>query len=190
MQKILLATQNKGKIAELSRAFSENFIIETLTHKDIPEPVEDGITFAENAELKARYYYNIFNIPVVADDSGMLIEALKGFPGVKTKDFMEENGSYEASFLRLEEMLSSLPKPYKTKFVCTLCFYDGQNTVIASGEDSGTLTFPARGLHGFGFDPVFIPDGYNKTFAELGLDIKEQIGHRAMAIKQLQKLLK
>jgi XTP/dITP diphosphohydrolase len=192
MKKLIIASTNHGKIKEILSVI-ESFNISdleigSLLDYHITEPDEPYDTFEENAAHKAEYYGKILNEMTLCDDSGLCVDALSGFPGVKTKDFAVECGGLQAAFLALELLLQDHQNK-QASFHSSLALYvpEGEQVIIRSAAEKGTLTFPARGEtgFGFGFDPVFIPVGYTQTFSELGMDIKNKIGHRGRVLVQL-----
>jgi XTP/dITP diphosphohydrolase len=189
--RIIFATRNEGKKREVSRIFGNDFIqLITLNDlDDIPEIIESGETFDENARIKAEEVFSRFRIPVVADDSGLLVEQLKGNPGVYSARYAGENASDEENNNKLLEELKNFPEPHHAKFVCSAVYYDGKKLFNASGEVQGRIIMDPRGKNGFGYDPLFVPDGFNKTMGELPLDQKNEISHRSKAFKALKKFL-
>lgn len=182
--KLLVATHNKGKVAEIKLSLGDSLEILSLDNLQITaEAIEDGNDFYENSAIKAKYYYDLSNVACISDDSGLCIKALGGFPGLRTKEFMEECGSYMAAFAKLEQMLSAHPKPWQAEFICVISYYDGNKLEHFTGKTEGYLQFPAEGEFGFGYDPIFVPNGYDKPFAVLGDTVKKQHSHRAKAIK-------
>ena len=191
--KLLLASSNQGKIKELQALLKDSNIevISTSQFDHIIEPKETGNTFTENAIIKAEYYGKTTGMLALADDSGLSIDALDGFPGVISADIAGENRDYPNAFSLLKDMLkekglSSSP----ASFTCVLALrhIDGKLEQF-QGKIQGTVKFPATG-NGFGYDPIFTPDGYDKTFAELGSEIKNQISHRVIALKKLLQRIK
>ncbi len=234
--KILAATNNKHKIDEFRSILSDAGVSlispENLDVK-IPEIPEDGKTFEENAEIKALGFAKFAKMPVIADDSGLEIDALGGAPGIYSARYAETNDKRiervlrelletnrrtgESECRRKEKDIESSSggnsehrnkiKNQKSKientddrrlatddrsarFVCVIALaVPGKVIATFRGEVQGCLGFEARGTGGFGYDPIFIPDGYDKTFAELGPEIKDRISHRANALKKLEKYL-
>jgi XTP/dITP diphosphohydrolase len=190
-KKILIATSNRGKAVEIA-SILEGCADEFLSLDSLPEigePVEDGDTFADNALIKARYYANFTDMPVVADDSGLMVDILGGQPGVHSARLV---GPGEPDSARNEKLLAMLrdyrePAERGAQFVCAACFIDTSKDVaiIEEGVLRGTIAFEPDGEEGFGFDPVFIPDGFDRTIAYLGLEIKNKISHRVMAFRGL-----
>lgn len=192
--KIIIASTNKGKIQEITNIIEElklaNLQIQALQDAS-EEPDEPYADFLSNAIHKAQYYGNLSQQITLADDSGLCIEALKNFPGVKTKDFIKECGSLENTFARLEAMLEKAGSRRAYFHTAIVLFFPSTGQLMTHEEQHyGTLTFPPRGTEGFGFDPVFIPEGYQKTVAELGVAVKNQISHRAKALRGLLQKLK
>ena len=194
-KKILIATTNQGKINEilkiLETAQQSPIEIVSLNDYSIPEPHEPFDTFQENAIHKARYYGQLTNLVTLADDSGLCIEELNGFPGVKTKDFAELCGNFKKAFLMIEKMLA--PRSNKNSyFQTTFALYDPEKDQYITYEAQlfGQISFPPRGTEGFGFDPIFIPTGFDMTLAELGNDIKNNISHRVQALQKMIQELK
>ena len=190
----MIASSNKNKIAEITTILQRETAInwQFINCPPLPEPEEPFSTYLENASHKAKYYGDKANIVTLSEDSGLSIEALNHFPGVHTRDFVEQCGSIENAFKQLKEKMQST-KNYSATFVCAAALYmpTSQMTLSYEATEQGTISFPPRGTDGFGFDPVFIPSGYEQTIAELGMDLKNRLSHRAMAIKGLlQKLQK
>lgn len=187
---IVIASTNEGKIKEIHKILHDlkgiNIDIRSLKFYDIPEPDEPYSTFMENAIHKAKYYAQHTNLPTLSEDSGLCIDALNGFPGVRTKDFAYECGGMEKTFIKLEEMLINSDNYTACFNSATVLYIPAHDYLIThEAKDEGTLIFPPRGDDGFAFDPVFVPKGYDNTFAELGLEIKNKISHRAQAMEGL-----
>lgn len=188
---ILIATANQGKIKELGVLLEQLHIkVKTLNDfKEIfSEPEETGKTFFENALLKAKYYSEQTGYDALADDSGLEIIALNGAPGIYSARYGGEMSELERSELILSE-LSDI-KDRRAVFVCVLALYIPEQGVrYFRGTCLGTIAYELRGNNGFGYDPIFIPQGYDKTFAELPDEIKGMISHRANAIKNFREFL-
>lgn len=189
--KILIASANKGKITEIKALF-ESFPVEVigLDQFDIEAPEETGKTFVDNAIIKARYYGAQTGLAALADDSGLTVEALGGAPGVLSSRWAEENGGYPKAMERLKYDISqSRTGNYNAAFVCALALWLPDYSVETfEGRVDGALSFPPRGDHGFGYDPIFIPDGHRLTFAEMTPDQKHQISHRAQAFAKFMQV--
>ena len=185
----VLATQNPGKVKEFGQ------LLEPLSSRIRPaldelNVAETGSTFAANAQLKAQAYAQHYGVPALADDSGLMIEALGGNPGIYSARWALEAGGYPALFQKLEGQLKEVPLP-KAAFICVLCLVvPGQSPQFFEGRLEGHLTFPPQGSHGFGYDPIFIPAGYDQTCAQLSADVKNAISHRRQALDLLLQALK
>ncbi|MFA6980657.1 MAG: RdgB/HAM1 family non-canonical purine NTP pyrophosphatase [Ignavibacteriaceae bacterium] len=189
--KLLFATTNKGKLKEVRKVFSETaFSILSLSDfPEIPEIVEDGATFAENAKIKAETVYKLFKIPTIADDSGLSVDQLNGEPGVFSARYAGENATDELNNKLLLEKLFHFPEPHSAKFICSAVFYDGENFISSEDVMEGKIIHKARGGNGFGYDPLFVAEGFFVTNGELSLEEKNKISHRAKAFNQLKKNL-
>ena len=188
---LLLATHNKGKIEELSRLICEYHIeIKSTLDFNLTEPNETEDTFIGNARIKAHYAAKITNLPALADDSGIEVESLNNAPGVFTADWAEtKNGrdfEYAMKKLWFEVQKTKFKMPYKAQFCCALvlAWPDGHDEVF-QGIIKGHLVWPGRGTKGHGFDPMFQPSGYKKTFGEMDRWKKNKISHRGLAFTNL-----
>ncbi len=186
MLKLILATTNTGKIIEIKEKFNDgNINIESLLdYPEIPEIEEDGNTFLENSLIKAKAVLCYTHLPVLADDSGLEIYYLKGKPGIYSSRWGKTDQE------RIERVLNELKEASeeqrKARFVCVMCFVTPEGNIYTSeGICSGKIIFQPVGCDGFGYDPIFVPDGYNLTFSQLGRDIKNRISHRAIALKKI-----
>jgi XTP/dITP diphosphohydrolase len=191
--KLVIATHNKGKLREI-RALLAPFGIECLSAADLdlPEPEETGVTFADNADLKARTAADLSGLPALSDDSGLCVDALKGRPGVFTANWAEDaegKRDWMRGMMRVwEELEAAGPDASRdAHFVCALAIAwpnDGQCETF-EGRVDGTLVWPPRGDKGFGYDPMFVANGYDITFGEMDPDKKHSISHRANAFRKL-----
>jgi len=192
--KIVVASGNPGKIKEIKKIFENlkdlKIDIESLDNHLVEEPEEPHDNFMDNAIHKAKHYAKYTNEATFSEDSGLCIEALDNFPGVRTKEFIKESGSAQAAFVKIEQMLSGHSN-YKASFSTACALYIPINNTLIVNEVKiyGAISFPPRGETGFGFDPIFIPDGYNQTFAELGMEIKNQLSPRSKATKKIAQIL-
>lgn len=195
---LVIASHNQGKVREI-RALLEPFGIDPVSAGDLglPEPDETGTTFAENALLKAHASAQAAGCVALADDSGLCVAALGGAPGVYTADWAErqwfegpQGRDWYMAMGKVEGLLAQIgPEADRSAyFVCTLALVwpDGHAEVF-EGRVNGSLTWPPRGLMGFGYDPVFVADGSEQTFAELDPEHKHSISHRADAFAKLVK---
>jgi XTP/dITP diphosphohydrolase len=190
--KILIATKNKNKTKELLQILGDCGV-ELLTLQQFPDIAdipETGHTFEENALIKAKAVFGLFKIPVIADDSGLCVAALSDEPGVFSSRYAGEPPSNEKNMQKLLREVSVFAKPWLAKFVCSACYYDGASVINATGVLHGQIVAEKKGENGFGYDPVFVPDGYEKTLAQLTDDEKNAISHRGKAFASLIQTLK
>lgn len=193
MKKIFIASKNSGKIKEIKAYLSELGIeifslLDMFSFNDI---AETGNTFEENAFIKAKALFDIVKLPVLADDSGLEVDALSGAPGVYSARYAGPGASDSDNIRKLLDELQDVQPDSKTaRFKCILVLYDGISKRSFEGACEGRIIDSTRGDEGFGYDPVFVPNGYEKTFAELGLKVKNKLSHRAKALKSLQDFLK
>ncbi len=217
MRTAILASQNKNKIKEI-RAILEKYGFNVISRDDAGIPTDDieetGTTFEENSYLKASVIMDMITAdpslakyidsPVIADDSGLMVDALGGAPGVYSARYAGEGCTYDDNNTKLRASLEGVPESERTaRFVTviTLIYPNDRNVpkeaeargdrfvLVARGECKGHIASEKRGEGGFGYDPVFIPEGYSSSFAELGTDFKNTISHRAKAIAELERLL-
>jgi len=191
MKQILLATTNKGKVEDVKEILKELEveILSFLDFDDYPEVEETGKTFLENAELKAKAAFEKYGIPSFGDDSGLESFQLNGEPGIYSARYAGENTDDHKNNLKLINNLSQFPEPHPGRFVCAAVYYDGIKFRSAIGEVRGNIIKSPRGKNGFGYDPLFIPNGYNITTAEMSHEEKNKISHRLNAFKELKKFL-
>lgn len=188
--RLVVATRNAGKHAELHRILSEHLDVELLGLDDVPpyeEAPETGATFAENALIKARAAVRHTGLPAVADDSGLTVEALAGMPGVLSARWAGPGRSDEANLRLVLHQVCQVPDGRRgAAFVCAAAFVtpDGDEHVV-EGRVEGTLTRAPRGTNGFGYDPIFVPNGHTRTTAEMSNEEKDAISHRGRALRAL-----
>lgn len=190
-KKIIFASKNEGKVKEV-RHILNGINADILSLNDVgfmDEIHESADTFEGNAKIKAETIYNAFKLPTIADDSGIVALQLGNEPGVFSARYAGENATDEENNIKLLERLKLFPEPHKGKFVCAAVYYFGADFILAIGEIVGTIIKEPRGTNGFGYDPLFLPDGYDKTTAELPPEIKNSISHRFRAFNQLKKYL-
>lgn len=184
--KLIVASHNAGKAREI-RELLAPFKIDVISAADLnlPEPDETGSTYIENAELKARAAATKAGLPALADDSGMSVNALNGAPGIYSARWAGPDKDFAFAMKRVETELGNNPDR-GARFVCalSLAWPDGHCESF-EGEIRGQLVFPGRGTKGFGYDPIFVADGYDITFAEMDPAEKHEISHRAHAFRQL-----
>jgi XTP/dITP diphosphohydrolase len=196
---ILVATTNPGKIAELRAMLGAGLQWSSLADFDnIPEVIEDGATFAENARKKALGYAKAVGLWTIADDSGLVVDALGGEPGVKSARFSGDKTEYDDGTLidhrniaKVLELLEGVPQEQRTaRFVCRLCLANPESVLIETeGTVEGLITDKEIGSNGFGYDPIFFVPHLNKTVAQLTREEKNAISHRGNAIRKLKPLL-
>ncbi|MDR0740304.1 MAG: non-canonical purine NTP pyrophosphatase [Puniceicoccales bacterium] len=187
MEKLCIASTNEGKIRELKSLLGDVFALHPLGEWGIlPEAEEPFESFLENAQAKAKHYADFTQMLTLSEDAGLCIRALNHFPGVHSKRFIAESGGLSNAFDRLEEMLSA-KGDCRAEFVCVSAIYDPRSgrSFTGKGIMGGEILFPAKGTDGFGFDPIFVPDGYDRTIAELGISVKTVIGHRGKSVRAL-----
>lgn len=189
---IVFATSNYGKLAEVKAMIDSNNI-ELRCLKDFPaiaEPVEDGTTFLENATIKAKYYYEHLNYPVLCDDSGLSVNALNGEPGVYSARYAGVKINQDVE--NMKKLLNKLNNVSDrlAHFNCTMVYYNGVDLYSTEGILNGQIIDSPRGTNGFGYDPIFMPLGYSKTLAELNQEEKNHISHRHLALIKMVEILK
>jgi XTP/dITP diphosphohydrolase len=193
MKKLVLASRNKHKVAEL-KALLKDINVELLTLNDFPDApplVEDGSTFEENALKKSRTVYHYTKLPALADDSGLEVFFLNGRPGVRSARYAGENANDERNNEKLlEEMKGVPPRRRRAQFRSVLAFVGEGYEEIGQGVCPGKLAEEPRGTNGFGYDPIFIPDGFTRTYAELTFEEKNKISHRSRALADLSERLR
>ncbi|MGI9036898.1 MAG: RdgB/HAM1 family non-canonical purine NTP pyrophosphatase [Pyrinomonadaceae bacterium] len=191
---ILAATKNSGKVREIEELLGDLPItLRSLKDfKNVDEPEETGLNFVENAALKAKYYAARTGLRALADDSGLEVEALGGAPGIFSARYA---GTGASDAERIKKLLSEINNTGDenrfARFVCAVAFADERGKIIhtAEGVCNGKIAFAARGATGFGYDPIFIPEGFSQTFGELSGFEKRQISHRARAVKKIISFL-
>ena len=191
---LLVATNNAGKVRELARLLADLPLRLRLLSEfgDIPEAVETGATFAENAVLKATYYSSLCGMLTLSDDSGLAVEALGGRPGVYSARYAGPHATYAERMRRLlEELAAAGDAERRARFVCVIAVADPSNGEARTFEGvcEGHIAREPRGTGGFGYDPLFIPEGHAQTFGELPDEIKQQISHRARALAKAARFL-
>jgi XTP/dITP diphosphohydrolase len=193
-RRVVLATRNQGKIAELNRILDEAGVAGQVAgldeFPDAPDVPETGLTFADNALLKARAIAACTGLPAVSDDSGLTVHALNGMPGILSARWAGKHGDDQANLDLLLGQLSDIGSR-DAAFVCVaaLALPDGSAEWTATGVLAGSLTRAPRGTNGFGYDPVFVPEGLTVTTAELAPAEKDAISHRGRAFRAIAPLI-
>ena len=187
-RKLVFATNNLHKLEEVSAILGNQIELLSLNdincHTDIPETAD---TLEENALLKSRFIYENYGMNCFADDTGLEVEALEGAPGVYSARYAGDGHNSEANMIKLLDNLKE-KKNRKAQFRTAISIIDGKEYLF-EGIIKGEIGTIKKGDSGFGYDPIFVPEGYNETFAELGSDIKNKISHRALAINKLCEFL-
>lgn len=200
MNKIVLATGNKGKVAEFSHLFQQYRItVVPQSDFDVPDVPETGTTFVENAIIKARHAAQITGLPAIADDSGLVVDALNGAPGIYSARYAsDENNGEKSDSANCEKLLRVLEgeQNREARFLCVLVFMrhaEDPTPLICQGEWGGQIAISMFGEGGFGYDPLFYVPSLKHTAAQLSKDEKSEISHRAKALNklmlQIQELL-
>ncbi len=191
MKSLLFFSHNQKKISEVKQIFNNSFLkINSLKElKKIKEPRENGKTFAENAKIKSLFGFKIFNTPCFADDSGICVNALRNKPGIYSKRFLR---SFKTKNEAFKYIISATVKKNDNRafFNTTICLSLNINQhILFIGKISGTISDKPKGSNGFGYDPIFIPSGFSKTFAEMSNQKKNLLSHRMIAIKKMESFL-
>lgn len=192
---VIIATNNAHKVEEIEHALDfEGWEFKSLKEAGVESsPDETGTTFEENARIKARAAYELTGKAVLADDSGLVVDALNGAPGVYSSRFAGEDGNDDANNKKLLGELSDVPDDQRTaRFMCVLVFIDEDGTeTVAQGSVEGKIGYEIKGEGGFGYDPLFWPECFNFecTLAEVTQENKNKVSHRGNALRELKKLL-
>jgi len=194
--KLVLASSNPGKLAEFVQIFAEvqpAWNIIPQSHFNIEDAEETGLSFIENAILKARHAARMTGLPALADDSGLCVDALNGAPGIRSARYAGEHGNSQANIDKLLNILRNVPTPERrARFHCALALLrhpHDPEPVIAEGHWHGLILPAARGQGGFGYDPVFFDPALGQSAAELAPSIKHQHSHRGLALQRLRERL-
>lgn len=194
MKEIVFASSNKGKIKEVSEILSPlGFKVIPQTEFNVPDADETGLSFVENAILKARHCAQFTKLPALADDSGLCVDALKGAPGIYSARFSGEHGNDEANIDKLlHDMQNVTDDKRQAHFQCVLALVMHEHDpmpVIAEGRVDGSITHARHGSNGFGYNPIFLLPEYQQTMAEVSNEIKNSVSHRARALAKLKEKL-
>lgn len=192
IMKIVLATHNKDKCKEMMAALAD-LDIELLSLSDFPqvgEIIEDGETLTENAIIKAKTVFEITGIPAISDDTGLLVNALDGAPGIYSARYAGEDATYADNVEKLVREMKNIPLENRgAQFQTTMVYIDKDKELIADGVVKGKITSTPKGVGGFGYDPLFYIPEQEKTFAEMTIEQKNQISHRGIALRNLKRIL-
>ncbi len=190
MKKILIGTHNKGKFKEISYLLSRKIRKISPEKLRIKSPKETGKTFSSNAQLKAKYFSDFTDLPVISDDSGLCIKALKQKPGIYSARWAKKFGSFEKA-MRFILVKMKYKKNRSATFVCSLSIkYPGKKMTTVTGKIKGTISYKMLGKNGFGYDPIFIPYSKSLTFGQMLKSQKIKMDHRYLAFRKLKKKVK
>jgi XTP/dITP diphosphohydrolase len=190
MRDLIIATRNRHKTAELAAMLGPGWMVEDLTGRpELPEPEENGSSFEENAAIKARAASGALAGLVLADDSGLEVDMLGGAPGIRSARYAGEKATDKENrdrlLLELAQLQHAAEEPVRARFRCAIVVAEsGEILGTFAGAVEGRITLVEAGTRGFGYDPLFIPDGYSQTFAELDAETKNRLSHRARAMEQ------
>lgn len=189
--RLVVATHNPGKVRELGEILEGRFELVTAGDLGLPEPDETETTFTGNALLKARAAAEASGLVAIADDSGLSVTALDGAPGIYSARWAGPAKDFAAAMRKVEERLEEVGgQDYSAWFTSALAVaWPGGPAVVVEGRLDGTLTFPPRGDRGFGYDPIFIAQGMDRTFGEIEPAVKDAMSHRALAFAKLKAAL-
>jgi XTP/dITP diphosphohydrolase len=188
--RVVLASGNSGKLRELGSLLAPfGFDLVSQSTLGLQAPPETGTTFAENALLKARHAAAMTNLPALADDSGIEVDALGGRPGIYSARYAGEGASDQANLRKMLDEMREIPASQRTaRYQCVIAFVTTATDsapILATGTWEGTLISEPKGLGGFGYDPIFVPSGLDRTAAELGAGEKNSLSHRGQALRAL-----
>ncbi len=189
--RLLVATHNPGKAVEIAALLDGNYDVVTMSDQNLPEPDETETTFCGNALLKARHAADASGLVALADDSGLSVRALDGAPGIFSARWAGPEKDFSHAMAKVEQRLEEIGSDDRAAwFTSALAVAWPQGpAVVVEGRVDGTLTFPPRGDRGFGYDPVFVPEGHSETFGEMDPAYKDGISHRARAFDLLKGAL-
>jgi len=197
MKKIVLATANTHKVIEFQRILNELLpdleLVAASQFPGVPEVEETGSSFAENALIKARAINEFTKLPALADDSGLVVEALNGAPGIFSARYAGINADDKANVMKLLNEIKGLDQSLlSAKFECSIALVDKSQDLelVVDGQMPGQVIKEVRGENGFGYDPIFVPQGLTKTSSELSDSEKDKISHRGIALRKISVILK
>jgi len=198
IERVVLATRNEHKVTELRRILNAAGamvdLVDLEAFPEMPEVAETGLSFAANALLKARAVASHTGLPAIADDSGLCVDVLGGMPGIFSARWSGKHGDDEANLQLLLDQLSDVPDESRgAQFVCAAALVVGQGeqqvVEVTEGILRGRITHDQAGANGFGYDPVFVPEGYDRTTAQMSSEQKDAISHRGRAFRAMAELL-
>ena len=193
---LLIGSNNQGKIREIKDLLPKRIkIFSTNNFKNLKSPIENGKSFQENSFIKAKYYSDRTNMPCIADDSGLEIDLLNKSPGIYSARWAGRRNNFNKAIKKIFEKLNKKDKNWKNKkikarFICSLTiFWSSKNYKTKTGIVDGLISTKKKGDNGFGYDPIFIPNGKKKTFGQMNFSEKKKIDHRYKAYKKIKKFL-
>ena len=190
MKKILIGTHNKGKFKEIAYLLSKRFKKVSPISLNIPSPKETSKSFNGNSKLKVKFFSKFVDFPVISDDSGLCIKSLKNKPGIYSARLAKKHGSFSKAMIFILKKMKH-KKNRSAFFICSLSFkHPKKKLVNVTGKIKGTIAKNIRGKKGFGYDPIFIPNNYEKTFGQFSKLKKMKIDHRYQAFKKLKRKIK
>ncbi len=193
ISKILIGTNNQGKLREIANLLPKKVKVFSTKDFNLKSPNETGKTFKSNALIKAKYFSKKTNLICLSDDSGLEIDVLKKKPGIYSARWGGKNNDFNKAMQRVYRELDKKDKEWRTKkvsarFICALVIYwPNRKKIYSLGKLSGKISKTKKGKNGFGYDPIFIPNGHIKTFAEMSKSYKYKIDHRAKAFKKIKR---
>jgi len=190
MKKILIGTHNKGKLKEISSLLNKKIKKISPLLLNIKSPIENGKTFKSNSELKAKYFYQKSKITTISDDSGLCVECLENKPGIYSARWAKKYGGFKQAMLKIIQLIkkNKNKRNTKAKFICSLTVQlNSKKKITAIGEIKGNISDKILGKNGFGYDSIFVPNGYSSTFGQMTKRKKMLMDHRFLAFKKLKK---
>ena len=193
ISKILIGTNNRGKLREIANLLPKKVKIFSTKDFNLKSPNETGKTFKSNALIKAKYFSKKTNLICLSDDSGLEIDVLKKKPGIYSARWGGKKSDFNKAMQRVYKELDKKDKEWRTKkvsarFICALVIYwPNRKKIYSLGKVSGKISKTKKGKNGFGYDPIFIPNGHKRTFAEMSKSYKYKIDHRAKAFKKIKR---
>ena len=193
ISKILIGTNNRGKLREIANLLPKKVKVFSTKDFNLKSPNETGKTFKSNALIKAKYFSKKTNLICLSDDSGLEIDVLKKKPGIYSARWGGKKSDFNKAMQRVYKELDKKDKEWRTKkvsarFICALVIYwPNTKKIYSLGKVSGKISETKKGKNGFGYDPIFIPNGHKRTFAEMGKSYKYKIDHRAKAFKKIKR---
>ena len=193
ISKILIGTNNRGKLREIANLLPKKVKVFSTKDFNLKSPNETGKTFKSNALIKAKYFSKKTNLICLSDDSGLEIDVLKKKPGIYSARWGGKKSDFNKAMQRVYKELDKRDKEWRTKkvsarFICALVIYwPNRKKIYSLGKVSGKISKTKKGKNGFGYDPIFIPNGHKRTFAEMSKSYKYKIDHRAKAFKKIKR---